>query len=114
MPSVTFLPGASTYTIEANTKILAAAVRNKVPIRFGCAACRCGTCAVAVEGGNLSQMRPDERELLNRMGLALDNSIRLACQTRIVDGAVRVDLAFQNSYSPDTGLDAADENGVAE
>ena len=87
-----------------------AATRNKVPIRFGCASCRCGTCGVAVSGNaDLSKMKHDEQALLLRMGLETDGSIRLACQTRINSGHVVVDLAFQDTYSPDDN-DPADED----
>jgi ferredoxin len=108
MPTVVFKPGGPRVTVEPGTKLLVAATRNKVPIRFGCAACRCGTCGVAVAGGaELSTMRPDERALLTRMGLPLDGSVRLACQTRIHGGEAEVDLAFQDTYSPDDFEDQA-------
>jgi ferredoxin len=102
MPKVTFLPPGQSFDVEPNTKILVAATRHKVPIRFGCASCRCGTCGVKVDvQGTVTPMRDDERALLTRMGLETDGTIRLACQTRIMDGEVKVDLAFQNTYSPD-------------
>lgn len=101
MPKVTFQPQQITVEVDPNTKILVAATRNKVKIRFGCASCRCGTCGVAVSGGQLTKMRPDERALLERMGLPLDGSVRLACQTRVEAGETTVDLAFQDTYSPD-------------
>jgi ferredoxin len=114
MPKLKFSPKdaqAVEAVVEPNTKILAAANRLKVPIRFGCASCRCGTCGVAVAGGTLSPMRSDERALLERMGLTSDGSVRLACQARVVDGEVAVDLAFQDTYSPDQGeLDEEDED----
>lgn len=113
MPKLKFSPrGAPAVeaVVEPNTKILAAANRLKVPIRFGCASCRCGTCGVAVAGGQLSPMRPDEKALLERMGLASNGTVRLACQARVVDGDVAVDLAFQDTYSPDQ-LDGEDEDG---
>lgn len=106
MPTVTFKPVGTTVTVESNTKLLVAATRGKVKIRFGCASCRCGTCGVAVSGAaELTPMRADETALLQRMGLAADGSIRLACQARIVQGAVDVDLTFQDKYSPDQGED---------
>lgn len=105
MPKVTFEPGGTTVTVEPSTKILAAATRNKVRIRFGCASCRCGTCGIKVAGGTLSPMKDDEKALLTRMALETDGSIRLACQARIVDGETVVDLDFQDTYSPDQGED---------
>ena len=113
MAKVTFLPQNTSFHAELNTKLLVTANRNKVPIRFGCASCRCGTCGirVAVKGGaELSPMREDEAALLTRMSLPVDGTIRLACQTRLVgDGGageaaeVVVDLEFQDEYSPDQG-----------
>lgn len=107
MPKVTFLPADLSAEVEPNTKILAAAKRAKAEIRFGCAACRCGTCAVRIvsqqseESALLSAMGSDESTLLKRMGLPGDGSIRLACRARIQDGSVKIDLNFQNEYSPD-------------
>lgn len=103
MPKVTFkgrTSGVQTFEVQENTKLLVAATRNKVAIRFGCASCRCGTCGVAVEGGVLSPMRPDEKALLEKMALALDGQVRLACQTRLMAGDLVVDLDFQDTYSP--------------
>jgi ferredoxin len=104
MPKLIFLPAAAAFDVEANTKILAAANRNKVQMRFGCASCRCGTCGVKVsDPGNLSPMKSDEKDLLTRMNLVTDGTVRLACQARIMSGAVKVDLDFQDTYSPDQG-----------
>lgn len=106
MPKVTFLPQNAAFNAEPNTKLLVTANRNKMPLRFGCAACRCGTCGVRVAvNGELSPMKDDEKALLKRMGLTLDGTVRLACQTRIMAGEVTVDLDFQNEYSPDDGED---------
>lgn len=114
MAKVTFLPQNTSFPAELNTKLLVTANRNKVPIRFGCASCRCGTCGVRVEvkgGAELSKMREDEAALLTKMALPLDGTVRLACQTRLVaDGGapgaeVIIDLKFQDEYSPDQGED---------
>lgn len=107
MPTVRFLPSQTSIDVEENTKILVAGRRARVPIRFGCAACSCGTCAVRVEvRGTLSAMKENERALLERMKLPIDGSVRLSCQARIIQGAADVDLAFQDTYSPDQGEDA--------
>ena len=90
MPQIIFQPLNVSVDVAPNTKILVAANRQKVSMRYGCAACRCGTCGV-------------KRALLQRMGLALDGSVRLACQARVVDGTTVVDLDFQDTYSPDDG-----------
>ena len=101
-----FTPMGVNFDVESNTKILAAANRNKVVMRFGCASCRCGTCAVKVSAPeNLSPMKSDEKNLLQRMKLDLDGTVRLACQARIMQSEVTVDIGFQDTYSPDEGDD---------
>jgi ferredoxin len=106
MPKVTFLPSETSIEVAEKTKLLVAGRKAKVPIRFGCASCRCGTCAVRLQGSKaeLSPMKDDERELLSRMKLPVDGPIRLSCQARILAGEAVVDLDFQDEYSPDTGL----------
>lgn len=103
MPKITFKPSNGGIDVPSNTKILVAATKLKEDIRFGCASCRCGTCAVKVEG-QLSEMKEQEELLLKRMGLPCDGSVRLSCQARSTSEDVIVDLAFQDLYSPDTGL----------
>ncbi|MBP6217567.1 MAG: 2Fe-2S iron-sulfur cluster binding domain-containing protein [Oligoflexales bacterium] len=108
-PTICFLPEDKPVQCEPFTKILAAAIREKVNIRFGCAACRCGTCAVAIEttqpGTRISPMQDNEMKLLSSMGLNCDGSVRLACQTKIEYGEIIVDLEFQDSYDPDKRID---------
>ena len=53
----------------------------------------------------LSPPKDNELELLATMRLPLDGSVRLSCQARILSGTVNVDIAFQDCYSPDSGLD---------
>lgn len=110
MPKITFTPQGIGIEVDPQTKVLAAAIRSKAPIRFGCASCRCGTCGVSISGdGKLTAMKPDEKALLTRMQLPVDGSVRLACQTRILNGEIAVDLDFQNTYSPDQGDDYLDD-----
>jgi ferredoxin len=107
LPELTFLPEAITASWPENTKLLVAARRAKLPIRFGCAACQCGTCGVKVVSGaeNLSEMKDNERALLEAMHLSTDGSVRLSCQARIMDGKASIDLSFQATYDPEKGLD---------
>lgn len=103
MPKVTFKPKEVSVEVDSDTKILISARKAQVPLRYGCAACRCGTCAVAVTpGASLTEMKTAERELLARMKLATDGTIRLSCQAKVV-GDVEVDVSFQDTYSPDDG-----------
>lgn len=103
MPKVIFLPSGVSIDVDANTKLLVAGTRAKVPIRFGCGACRCGTCGVKIAGGDaqLSAMEGDENALLTRIGLSTAGDVRLACRTKIQNGTCQVDLDFQDTYSPD-------------
>jgi len=105
MPKVSFNPDQGSFEVDENTKILAAAVKNKVDIRFGCGACNCGTCAVKVSPKDkVSPMGFLERTLLKKMQLPLDSSVRLSCQTKVLNDDVEVDLSFQEKYSPDRGI----------
>ncbi len=100
MPKVTFLPSQAHIDVPTDTKLLIAARRAKVDIVFGCASCQCGTCGVKVSG-QLSNIKENEKALLEKMGLPSDADIRLACQARVCDSEVVVDLSFQNTYNPD-------------
>ncbi len=102
MAYIRFIPVELGIEVAENTKLLVAATKLKVPFRFGCASCRCGTCGVKVSGaGILSPMQKNEKDLLLKMGLDPSQGIRLACQARIMTGEIEVDLEFQNTYSPD-------------
>lgn len=99
MPDIVFLPQNLTVTVEPGTKILRAAIKSRINIRYGCASCRCGTCGIAVKvEGSVSPMAEDEKLLLEQMHLVTDGSVRLACQTKVLDGKVTVDLDFQFTY----------------
>lgn len=105
MLKIHFYPVDSVFEVESETKVLLAARRNKVAIRFGCAAARCGTCAVAVSPSTAFDTPKDtERDLLIRMRLPVDGTVRLSCQARIL-GDCSVDITFQDTYSPDNELE---------
>jgi len=107
MPEIKFLPIDKLVSVAENVKILAAAIKNKIDIRYGCGACQCGTCGVEIIGDNsgLLPMQEDERALLERMELKTDGSQRLACRAKVTTGQTVVDLDFQDTYSPDQGID---------
>ncbi len=106
MPQITFLPGNETFEVNEGFKILVCAVRNKISIQYGCGSARCGTCGVKITGDCvLSELTAAETELLEKMGLPLDGTVRLACQTKILSGSAVVDLDYQLTYSPDDRLD---------
>lgn len=105
MGKIKFLPSEKAADINVEQKLLVVARKNQIPIRFGCAACRCGTCAVKVSApSGFSPMKPDETALLGRMRLPVSGEIRLACQAKYL-GTIDadVDISFQDSYSPDDG-----------
>ena len=101
MVQIRFVPSGTTCSVNSGTKILRAAIKHKVPIRFGCASCRCGTCAVRIRGeGTLSSMAENERQLLATMNLSTSGDIRLSWQAKALDGTTEVDLDFQDEYDP--------------
>ena len=103
MPKINFNPNKISTEVVVDTKILLAARKALVPLRFGCASCKCGTCAVLIDQpAALSEMKDGERDLLARMKLVIDGSVRLACQAKVLSD-VTVDISFQDTYSPDDG-----------
>ncbi|MDE3268822.1 MAG: 2Fe-2S iron-sulfur cluster-binding protein [Pseudomonadota bacterium] len=106
MAKFVFMPQQVEVEVNADCKILVAARKGKVAMRYGCVSCRCGTCGVRIaqHPENLVPMADDERELLRQMQLPTDGTIRLGCQTKIKQDTVVVDLDFQDKYSPDKGI----------
>ena len=103
MPSIVFLPQNVSITVEPQDSLLKAARGGGVDIRFGCGAGRSGLCAVRIlpqEDGRLCPLTVKERELFPTLTLPLDGTIRLACQTRLEEGTVHVDLTFQDEFDP--------------
>jgi ferredoxin len=109
MAKLTFTPGEIVVDAVDGQKLLVTARKNKINIRFGCASCKCGTCAVKTDHPEaFHPMQDDEQKLLSRMRLSVAGDVRLACQAKArasVDHAVdaSVDISFQDTYSPDDG-----------
>lgn len=105
MTKVTFTPINKSVDAPAEQKLLIAARKNQIPIRFGCASCRCGTCAVRVLTPEaFHPLSADELALLHRMKLPTTGEIRLACQAKLTGKLdAQIDLDFQDTYSPDDG-----------
>tara|TARA_B100001094_G_C17702450_1_gene563376 strand:+ start:195 stop:503 length:309 start_codon:yes stop_codon:yes gene_type:complete len=102
MMKIKFLPSNKEIEKPGKTKILIAARHAKAKIRFGCAACSCGLCAVLITKGSPSPMSEKEEELLKRIGIFQENhSVRLSCQARVDSTDLEVDLDFQDTYSPE-------------
>lgn len=110
MPKVTFKPANVSIDMQSDAKILLCARKAGVPLRYGCASCRCGTCAVKVSPDQaLLAMKSEEKDLLAKMKLPTNGSVRLSCQAKVVSD-VEVDVSFQDTYSPDDGDDLYSEN----
>lgn len=121
MPRITFLlscrkaekhdVSASVISVSAQSgeKVLAAGLREEVPIRFGCAACRCGLCAVEVVDGNLLKICDDEKRLLKRLRILDGEKVRLSCRACVVDTDVKIDLRFQENYEPAAQYEEVDK-----
>ena len=95
MPQILFLPMQVTVSVDEGTKILVAARRNKIPITFSCGVCHCGTCVVKVvdaSQGVLTEKKDNESELLQKLGFGDNESMRLACQTKVMAGFVTIEL----------------------
>lgn len=107
-PVITFMPSGKRVEVDPGTKILVAARQAGLPIRFMCAALRCGSCGVLLvrsASSGISALTPDELAMLNRLKLATDGSVRMACRARVESGSVEVDLDFQDSYDPANNSD---------
>ncbi|MEI6834658.1 MAG: 2Fe-2S iron-sulfur cluster-binding protein [bacterium] len=105
MARITFTPLNKSVEATADQKLLITARKNQIPLRFGCASCRCGTCGVKVAPSEaFHPMSQDEFALLSRMKLPTTGEVRLACQAKQTGGQdATIDLSFQDTYSPDDG-----------
>ena len=109
MSVIKFIPSNHVIDAIVDMKLLVAARKNKIPIRFGCAACSCGICAIKVsEPSALRPMTSDEEALLRKLQVSVAGDIRLACQARMT-GAVdaTVDLSFLPDVAPNSDDDKA-------
>ena len=63
-------------------------------IQFGCRSGSCGVCICQVEEGqeNLEPMKKNEKEYLEAMGMPGTGEIRLACQTVVKSGTVKISI----------------------
>ena len=105
MAKINFSPMNKSVDATADRKLLITARKNQIPIRFGCASCRCGTCGVKVAPSEaFYPMSQDEFALLTRMKLPTNGDVRLACQAKQTGNLdATIDLSFQDTYSPDDG-----------
>ena len=92
MPKVTFTNVNKTIETTSDKSILECALENNVDLEHSCGGnCACTTCEITVESGieNLSPMTEDERIMLDATE-KLEANKRLACQSRILSGDVKV------------------------
>jgi len=85
--------GDKELDVPTGITLLDAALDNGIHLDHNCGGnCACSTCHVIVEAGmeNLSEMRPDEEDMLDTAtGLTLQS--RLACQSQ-VKGEVKIKI----------------------
>lgn len=85
--------GDKELDVPTGITLLDAALDNGIHLDHNCGGnCACSTCHVIVEAGmeNLSDMRPDEEDMLDTaIGLTLQS--RLACQSQ-VKGEVKIKI----------------------
>ncbi|HVL77374.1 MAG TPA: 2Fe-2S iron-sulfur cluster-binding protein [Noviherbaspirillum sp.] len=74
----------------ANSNLLRVSLREKGGIPFKCGGGKCGTCKCLIEDGleNLAPVKDKERDHLSESELA--RGYRMACQTTILQGSVKV------------------------
>jgi len=86
--------GDKELDVPTGITLLDAALDNGIHLDHNCGGnCACSTCHVIVEAGmeNLSEMRPDEEDMLDTAtGLTLQS--RLACQSQ-VKGEVKIKIS---------------------
>lgn len=77
-------------SVDVGSSIVSASSRMKRPIATGCSDSTCGTCRVEmIEGAeNCVEQSPRERATLKDNGFPA--TLRLACRTELVKGAVKV------------------------
>lgn len=94
MATLTFQDDDVTLEIEDGTSLLDAAEDNDLDMLFGCTAGHCAVCMMVVLEGSehLSAINDTERYTLTQA--ELDANMRLACQVRVLHGAVRLTQAL--------------------
>ncbi|UII27210.1 adenylate/guanylate cyclase domain-containing protein [Fulvivirga maritima] len=85
------LVGEKSFNIPPEKTILQASLDEGIPFRYECGGkARCSTCRILIEEGaeNLSEMTLGERHLRSQINLS--ENVRLACQTCVKKGKVKV------------------------
>jgi ferredoxin, 2Fe-2S len=97
MPRVRFSDVDLEAEVPAGTTILEAARRAGAPVGSHCGGvCACSKCHVYVEGGALSPMADDEREMLDLAARELRPESRLGCQARLLEGTVTLRISQES------------------
>ena len=97
MPRVRFSDVGLEAEVPAGTTVLEAARRAGAPVGSHCGGvCACSKCHVYVEGGALSAMDDDERDMLDLAARELRPASRLGCQARVVAGMVTLRISQES------------------
>ncbi|GIQ71036.1 ferredoxin [Xylanibacillus composti] len=90
MPNVRFTPADKVVSVRAGTSVLEAARKARVNIATRCGGnASCLMCKVHVKSGGVTS--PDEKEL-RKMGDLHRTGTRLACQAKVMNADVTIEL----------------------
>ncbi|HVZ87964.1 MAG TPA: 2Fe-2S iron-sulfur cluster-binding protein [Polyangia bacterium] len=98
MPTVRYLPSATTVPCAAGESVFEVARRAGLPITTACVGkATCGLCRVKVVAGeaHLSPLNAAERKHLGNVYFI--NKLRLSCQARLLEGADEVVVEIPGS-----------------
>ena len=98
MPKVTFLPAGITIEVPSGTTLLDAGLRAHAQLGHACGGkCACSTCHVYVRAGgdSLSESKDNEQDVLDK-AFDVRPASRLACQTRVGDEDVTVEVTRES------------------
>lgn len=101
---VTFDPGGIVVWVPSGTTLLDASLRAGVPLHAQCGGRgTCGTCAVRVLEGDLSDPDPDEQDALARA----PRDVRLGCRARVISPVRVVPLTPVTTASREVGREVS-------
>ena len=98
MPKVTFQPEGIAIEVPHGTTLLEAGLRANARLGHACGGkCACSTCHVYVRAGgdSLSESKDNEQDVLDK-AFDVRPTSRLACQTRVGDEDVTVEVTRES------------------
>ena len=88
MATIKFLPFGTSVETDGTKDLLELAQGAKIPIQSTCGGKgKCGKCAVIIRESDIPLSPPSAREK-TALGGSVQNNYRLACETRLAQGAV--------------------------